>query len=77
MQDGQKSAEISIIDSGKPISTGLSAIDLSTVRFVFLDRDGVINRNPAHGNYVLSFDEIEILPGVERAIALLNQSVAR
>jgi len=50
------------------------AVDFGSVRFVFLDRDGVINRNPPDGNYVTSWSEFEVLPGVELAIALLNQS---
>jgi D-glycero-D-manno-heptose 1,7-bisphosphate phosphatase len=45
-----------------------------TISFVFLDRDGVINRKPSDANYVTSWRDCEILPGVERAIALLNQS---
>ena len=37
---------------------------------VFLDRDGVINRN--RDDYVKDVDEMEILPGVPKAINLLN-----
>lgn len=40
----------------------------------FLDRDGVINRKPAEGQYVTNWDEMQFLPGVARAIALLNGS---
>jgi D-glycero-D-manno-heptose 1,7-bisphosphate phosphatase len=43
-------------------------------RALFLDRDGVINRNAAEGEYILSWEEIEILPGVAEAIALINQA---
>ena len=50
------------------------AVDFGSVKSVFLDRDGVINRNPPGGNYVTSWSEFEVLPGVELAIALLNQS---
>ena len=48
--------------------------DYSNIKFVFLDRDGIINRKPADGNYVTSWPEMEILPGVEQAIGLLNQA---
>jgi len=43
---------------------------LSRNRAVFLDRDGVINRN--RDDYVKDVDEMEILPGVPKAINLLN-----
>ncbi len=43
-------------------------------RAAFLDRDGVINRKPSEGNYVTSWEGIEFLPGVSRAIALLNRA---
>lgn len=39
----------------------------------FLDRDGVINRKPAAGDYVKSWQEFEFLPGVFDAIHLLKQ----
>ena len=48
--------------------------DFSSIKFVFLDRDGVINRKMADGGYVTSWQGIQILPGAERAIALLNQA---
>jgi histidinol-phosphate phosphatase family protein len=38
---------------------------------VFLDRDGVINRKPSEGQYVTRWEEMQILPGVGEAIALL------
>jgi D-glycero-D-manno-heptose 1,7-bisphosphate phosphatase len=41
-------------------------------RAAFLDRDGVINRKAHEGEYVTRWEEMEILPGVEEAIALLN-----
>jgi D-glycero-D-manno-heptose 1,7-bisphosphate phosphatase len=41
---------------------------------VFLDRDGVINRKAREGEYVTRWEEIEILPGVADAIALLNRA---
>ena len=54
-------------------STG-NAPDFSGIKFVFLDRDGVINRKAPDGNYVTSWQDFHLLPGVERAIALLNQA---
>ena len=51
--------------------------DFSDVRFVFLDRDGVINRKAPSGAYVISWDQFELLPGVERAIADLNKAHRR
>lgn len=47
------------------------------VRYVFLDRDGVINRKAPEGKYVAHWNELEILPGVEAAIAELNRSGRR
>jgi D-glycero-D-manno-heptose 1,7-bisphosphate phosphatase len=41
-------------------------------RAVFLDRDGVINRKAREGEYVTRWEEMQILPGVSDAIALLN-----
>ena len=41
---------------------------------VFLDRDGVINRKPEEGEYITSWDDFHILPGVADAIALLNKA---
>lgn len=60
--------------SRKLSSTSRSDIDFSTIKFVFLDRDGVINRNASDGAYVTSWEEMQLLPGVEQAIAQLNQA---
>jgi D-glycero-D-manno-heptose 1,7-bisphosphate phosphatase len=43
-------------------------------RAAFLDRDGVINRKRSEGQYVTRWEELEILPGVPEAIALLTQA---
>src|SRR5215472_14026843 len=44
-------------------------------RAVFLDRDGVINRKaPSEDEYVTRWEEMEILPGVPQAIALLTRA---
>lgn len=42
-------------------------------RAVFLDRDGVINRKAAEGDYIKSWSEFEILPGVVSSIKRLNE----
>lgn len=40
----------------------------------FLDRDGVINRKAPEGEYVTRWEDLQILPGVSDAIALLNRA---
>ncbi len=55
-------------------SVSASTNNFSGVEYVFLDRDGVINRKLAEGKYVGHWDSFHILPGVETAIAALNQS---
>jgi D-glycero-D-manno-heptose 1,7-bisphosphate phosphatase len=47
---------------------------LHTVRCVFLDRDGVINRKAPEGAYIGRWSDFHILPGVEEAIASLNRA---
>jgi D-glycero-D-manno-heptose 1,7-bisphosphate phosphatase len=49
-------------------------MDFSNVNTVFIDRDGVINRKAPNGAFVTSWDEFEMLPGVEPAIASLNRT---
>jgi D-glycero-D-manno-heptose 1,7-bisphosphate phosphatase len=44
------------------------------VTFVFLDRDGVLNRKPPAGKYVTCWAEFELLPGVEEALARIHRS---
>jgi D-glycero-D-manno-heptose 1,7-bisphosphate phosphatase len=44
---------------------------------VFLDRDGVLNRKPAEGEYVTQAGDLELLPGAARACALLRAAGAR
>ena len=46
----------------------------AAIQYVFLDRDGVINRKLAEGKYVTRWEELELLPGVAAAIAALNRS---
>lgn len=50
------------------------SIKLADISHVFLDRDGVLNRNLPNGRFVNRWEEFELLPGVEDAIAALNQS---
>jgi len=44
------------------------------VQYVFLDRDGVINRKLPEGEYVSAWHRFYLLPGVENALATLNRS---
>lgn len=46
-------------------------------RAVFLDRDGVINRKAREGEYITRWEDVEILPGVAEAIAILNRAEFR
>lgn len=41
---------------------------------VFLDRDGVINQFPGHGNYVTKVKDFHFLPGSKQAIADLTKN---
>src|SRR6266702_7328240 len=41
---------------------------------IFLDRDGVINRNRPQGDYVKSWKEFQFLPGARGAIARLTKA---
>lgn len=40
---------------------------------IFLDRDGVINRDPGGTRYVTSWKEFKFLPRAKKTISLLNQ----
>ena len=44
---------------------------------VFLDRDGVLNEKLPEGQYVTSWADFHLLPGVTQAIAQLNQAQLR
>jgi D-glycero-D-manno-heptose 1,7-bisphosphate phosphatase len=56
------------------VSEDSGLIPFSHVRYVFLDRDGVINRKAPEGHYVSSWRDFHILAGGETAISRLNQS---
>src|SRR3990167_7359815 len=43
------------------------------MKAIFLDRDGVINKDPGFGDYIKSWKEFEFLPGAIDAIKLLNK----
>ena len=47
-------------------------MDAARVRYVFLDRDGVINRKMPEGAYVTQWSQFEWLPGAIEAIARLR-----
>jgi D-glycero-D-manno-heptose 1,7-bisphosphate phosphatase len=53
-------------------SAGLRRGALAGLRFVFLDRDGVINRKLPEGCYVTRIEDFELLPGAAQAVAKLN-----
>ena len=46
----------------------------SIMKAIFLDRDGVINRDPGSGDYIKSWKEFEFLPGAIEAIKELNKN---
>ncbi len=43
-------------------------------RIAFLDRDGVINKNPIYLDYVKGPSEFKFLPGSRKAIRMLNEA---
>jgi D-glycero-D-manno-heptose 1,7-bisphosphate phosphatase len=48
--------------------------EAAAIRTVFLDRDGVINRKMPEGEYVTSWDKLEVLPGAPAAIKKMNDA---
>lgn len=42
-------------------------------RAVFLDRDGVLNQSPELGKYVLSPEELDIIPSSIRAVKIIKE----
>jgi D-glycero-D-manno-heptose 1,7-bisphosphate phosphatase len=53
------------------------SIPPETLKTVFLDRDGVINRKLPEGQYVTAWQHFHLLPGAPEAIARLNQAGLR
>lgn len=49
----------------------------TTFRHLILDRDGVLNREPANGGYVRTPMEFEWLPGALEALAMLRGAAVR
>jgi len=43
------------------------------MKVIFLDRDGVINKDPGFGDYIKSWVEFQFLPGSIEAIKRLNE----
>lgn len=44
------------------------------MKAIFLDRDGVINRDPGFGDYIKSWKEFQFLPGAIETIKKLNKN---
>jgi D-glycero-D-manno-heptose 1,7-bisphosphate phosphatase len=59
------------------VSDSANSFSLRTLRTVFLDRDGVLNRKMPEGCYVTSWSEFQLLPGVPQAIGRLNRAGVR
>jgi D-glycero-D-manno-heptose 1,7-bisphosphate phosphatase len=52
----------------------INQMDTSPVRYVFLDRDGVLNRKMPERAYVTDWSQFQWLPGAVEAIARMNRS---
>src|ERR1700677_1164004 len=52
----------------------INQMDPSPVRYVFLDRDGVLNRKMPERAYVTDWSQFQWLPGAVEAIARMNRS---
>ena len=50
------------------------AMDARLVRYVFLDRDGVLNRKMPEGAYVCDWAQFQWLPGALEAVARMNRA---
>ncbi len=50
------------------------ASNFSDIDYVFLDRDGVLNRNLPDGRFVTRWEDFQLLEGVAAAIAWFNRS---
>jgi histidinol-phosphate phosphatase family protein len=50
-----------------------TAIDFNNIDCIFLDRDGVLNRKPARGEYITRVQDFALLPGAANAVASLNR----
>ncbi len=52
----------------------MTLLDPQAVRYVFVDRDGVLNRKRPEGAYVTQWAQFEWLPGSGEAIARMNRA---
>lgn len=68
---------LAIVCSMKVITSAKANLSFQDVHYVFLDRDGVINRKPPEGEYVGHWSGFQLLPGAESAIAALNRAGRR
>jgi D-glycero-D-manno-heptose 1,7-bisphosphate phosphatase len=59
------------------VADSANSFSLQTLRTVFLDRDGVLNRKLPEGRYITTCSEFQPLPGVPQAIARLNRAGLR
>ncbi len=59
------------------VTDSQNSASAGTLRTVFLDRDGVINKKMPEGGYVTSWADFQLLPGVPEAISQLNQAGLR
>jgi D-glycero-D-manno-heptose 1,7-bisphosphate phosphatase len=50
----------------------IERMDTSQVRYVFLDRDGVLNRKLPEGEYVTDWEQFQWLPGAAEAVARMK-----
>ncbi len=52
-------------------------IDFTNIKYVFLDRDGVLNRKAPPTQYITRPEDLVVLPGVGEAVAGLNRSARK
>ncbi len=52
----------------------MDTLEPRTIRYVFIDRDGVLNRKMPEGVYVSEWRQVEWLPGAEEAVARMNRA---
>ena len=52
----------------------MKPFDPQAIRYVFVDRDGVLNRKMPEGSYVTGWAQFEWLPGAQEAIARMNRA---
>lgn len=53
--------------------SALPSKGVQNIRFVFLDREGVLDEKPPNGRYVTRWCDFHLLSGVEQAIQVLNR----